>query len=197
MRDLMKWNIALARLSNFIEKFPSCPDEDHMFQYHEIIGPFEEAGGDRLSQFRITPDRLSPRINGASKSFWHSLCRWEIIEFQSSNWRADRVRHEQVTRKSVTNLAKGHSKCQFDLSSSMKGRESPEQRGDCERLAEELEPWLHTGSYTVGKVFRATRLQLQRDFLANLDLLYPQRCPSRTPGMPQSSWSSATTRGIR
>jgi hypothetical protein len=42
MRDLMKWNIALARLSNFIEKFPSCPDEDHMFQYHKIIGLFEE-----------------------------------------------------------------------------------------------------------------------------------------------------------
>ena len=81
MRDLMKWNIALARLSNFIEKFPSCPDEDHIFQYHEIIGLFEEAGGDLLSQFRITPDRLSPRINGASKSFWHSLCRWEIIEY--------------------------------------------------------------------------------------------------------------------
>ena len=37
----------------------------------------------------------------------------------------------------------------------MKGREWPEKRGDCERLAEELEPWLHTGSYTVGKVFRA------------------------------------------
>jgi hypothetical protein len=46
MRDLMKWNIALARLSNFVEKFPSCPDEDHMFQYHEIIGLFEEASGD-------------------------------------------------------------------------------------------------------------------------------------------------------
>ena len=52
MRDLVKWNIALARLSNFIEKFPSCPDEDHIFQYHECIG-----------------------------LFWHSLCRWEIIEY--------------------------------------------------------------------------------------------------------------------
>ena len=81
MRDLMKWNIALARLSNFIEKFPSSPDEDHILQYHEIIGLFEEASGDGLSQFRITPARLSPRINSASKSFWQSLCRWEIIEY--------------------------------------------------------------------------------------------------------------------
>jgi hypothetical protein len=81
MRDLMKWNIALARLSNFIEKFPSRPDEDHMFQYHEIIGLFEEASGDELSRFRITPDRSSPRINGASRTFWQSLCRWEIIEY--------------------------------------------------------------------------------------------------------------------
>ena len=69
MRDLMKWNIALARLSNFIEKFPSCPDEDHIFQYHEIIGLFEEASGDELSRFRISPYGLSPRINGASRTF--------------------------------------------------------------------------------------------------------------------------------
>ena len=81
MRDPMKWNIALARLSNFIEKFPSRPDEDHMFQYHEIIGLFEEASGDVLSQFRITPNRLSPRINDASRSCWQSLCRWENIEY--------------------------------------------------------------------------------------------------------------------
>ena len=81
MRDLMKWNIALARLSNFIEKFPSCPDEGHILQYHEIIGIFEEASGDVLSQFRITPDRLSPRISNASRTFWQSLCRWEIIEY--------------------------------------------------------------------------------------------------------------------
>lgn len=81
MRDLMKWNIALARLSNFIEKFPSCPDEDHMFQYHEIIGLFEEASGDELSRFRIAPDRLSPRINDASSTLWQSLCRWEIVEY--------------------------------------------------------------------------------------------------------------------
>ena len=81
MRDLMKWNIALARLSNFIEKFPPCPDEDHMFQYHEIIGLFEEASGDELSRFRITPDRLSPRINDASSTLWQSLCRWEIVEY--------------------------------------------------------------------------------------------------------------------
>ena len=81
MRDLMKWNIALARLSNFIEKFPSCPDKDHMFQYHEIIGLFEEASGDELSRFRITPDGLSPRINGDLSTFWQSLCRWEIVEY--------------------------------------------------------------------------------------------------------------------
>jgi hypothetical protein len=73
----MKWNIALARLSNFIEKFPSCPDEDHMFQYHEIIGLFEEASGDELSRFRITPDRLSPRTNDASSTLWQSLYRWD------------------------------------------------------------------------------------------------------------------------
>jgi hypothetical protein len=76
----MKWNIALAHLSNFIERFPSCPDEDHIFQYHEIIGLFEEASGDALSQFRIGPDRLSPRTDEASRS-WQSLCRRGIIEY--------------------------------------------------------------------------------------------------------------------
>ncbi len=81
MRDLMKWNIALARLSNFIQRFPSCPDEDHMFQYDEIIGLFEEASGDELSRFRITPDRLSPRMNDTPRTFWQSLCRWENIEY--------------------------------------------------------------------------------------------------------------------
>ena len=81
MRDLLKWNIALARLCNFIERFPPSPDEDHIFQYHEIIGLFEEASGDVLSRFRITPDRLSPRINEASRSYWQSLRRWEIIEY--------------------------------------------------------------------------------------------------------------------
>ena len=81
MRDLMKWNIALAHLSNFIERFPSCPDEDHIFQYHEIIGLFEEASGDGLSQFRIGPDRLSATIDDASRSCWQSLCRREIIEY--------------------------------------------------------------------------------------------------------------------
>ena len=74
MRDRMKWNSALARLSSFIEKFPSSPNKDHIFQYHEIIELFEDASGDVLSQFRITPDRLSPRS-------WQSLSPWEDIEY--------------------------------------------------------------------------------------------------------------------
>jgi hypothetical protein len=81
MRDLMKWNLALARLSNFIERFPFSPDEDHIFQYHEISRLFEEASEDVLSQFRIAPDRLNRRISDASRSCSQSLDRWEIIEF--------------------------------------------------------------------------------------------------------------------
>lgn len=81
MRDLMKWNIALARLSNFIERFPSCPDEDHILQYHDIIELFEEAGGDLLAQFRISPDRLKRRNGDASTNCWQSPRRREIIEY--------------------------------------------------------------------------------------------------------------------
>lgn len=81
MRDLMKWNIALARLSNFIERFPSFPGEDHVVQYHQIIGLFEEASGDVLSQFRIGHSRLNRRISDGPGSFWQSLCRWEAIEY--------------------------------------------------------------------------------------------------------------------
>jgi hypothetical protein len=81
MRDLMKWNVALARLSDFIERFPACPNEEHVLRYHAIIGLFEEASGDVLSQFRIAPDRLTPRINDASASYWRSLYPLEFVEY--------------------------------------------------------------------------------------------------------------------
>ena len=81
MRDLMKWNTALARLSNFIERFPVRPDEDHILQYHDIIGLFEEASGDILAQFRISPDRLNRRIGDGSRSCWQSPSRRGIIEY--------------------------------------------------------------------------------------------------------------------
>jgi hypothetical protein len=106
----MKWNIALARLSNFIEGFPSCPDEDHMFQYHEIIGLFEEASGDVLSQFRITPDRLSPRINDASRSCWRSVCRWKNIEYAYFSYQIGGL-ISYATNKLADKQPRGNEQC--------------------------------------------------------------------------------------
>jgi hypothetical protein len=72
MFDLMKWNIALARLSNFIETLPLSPSEDHVFQYHEILSIFEEASGEPLSEFRIAPDPLNRRIHDARPNYLRS-----------------------------------------------------------------------------------------------------------------------------
>jgi hypothetical protein len=77
----MKWNVALARLSNFIERSPPCPNEEHVLRYHAIIGLFEDASGDVLSQFRIAPNRLSSGINDASASYWRSLYSLKFVEY--------------------------------------------------------------------------------------------------------------------
>lgn len=69
MHDLLKWNIALARLSNFIERLPLSPNEDHVFHYHEIVSLFEEASGDVLTEFRITADQPSRTVQDALTSY--------------------------------------------------------------------------------------------------------------------------------
>ena len=61
MRDQGKWSAAIARFASFIADFPKSPNENHVFQYHDIIKNFEEACGQDLSQFRIAPDRVNSR----------------------------------------------------------------------------------------------------------------------------------------
>jgi hypothetical protein len=81
MHDLLKWNIALAGLANFIERLPLSPCEDHVFQYHEIVSLFEEASGDVLAEFRVIPDRLSRRIHDAPPSYLWSVRPLGIIQY--------------------------------------------------------------------------------------------------------------------
>jgi hypothetical protein len=55
-----KLNIAVTRFAGFVSHLPLSPNEDDIFEYHEIIALFGEACGQDLSQFRIAPDRVKP-----------------------------------------------------------------------------------------------------------------------------------------
>ena len=50
MRDQGKWSAAIARFASFIADFPKSPNENNVFQYHDIIKIFEEACGQDVSQ---------------------------------------------------------------------------------------------------------------------------------------------------
>ena len=53
-----KLNIAATRFADFVSHLPLSPDELDVLEYHDIVGLFEEACGQDLSQFRIAPDRV-------------------------------------------------------------------------------------------------------------------------------------------
>jgi hypothetical protein len=61
VRNFHQWNIAASKLEGFAQNLPSMPDEDDVAHFHEIVTLFEEASGQDLSTFRISPDRMKPR----------------------------------------------------------------------------------------------------------------------------------------
>jgi hypothetical protein len=48
------------------------PNENNVFQYHDIIKIFEEACGQDLSQFRIAPDRVNSRVDSKIRGHWQT-----------------------------------------------------------------------------------------------------------------------------
>jgi hypothetical protein len=72
VRDHGKCAEAVARLVAFIADFPQSPNDNHVFQYHDIVGTLEEACGKDLSQFRIAPDRVNSRANSKTSSHWQA-----------------------------------------------------------------------------------------------------------------------------
>ena len=58
MFDESKWKSALTYFDGFVSGLPPAPTDEDVFQYHSIIGLFENAGDADLSQFRISPERI-------------------------------------------------------------------------------------------------------------------------------------------
>ncbi len=72
VRDQVKWSAAVARLASLVADFSQAPNENHVFQYHDIIKILEEACGQDLSQFRIAPDRVNSRVDSNTKGHWQT-----------------------------------------------------------------------------------------------------------------------------
>jgi hypothetical protein len=66
MDDQTKLNLAVTRFAAFASNLPLSPDEDDILEYHDIIGLFEEACRQDLSQFRIAPGRIQPEADRAT-----------------------------------------------------------------------------------------------------------------------------------
>src|ERR1700674_1307550 len=62
IQDAKKWNLGVSMLSGFMQHLPSTTDEDTVDQFHRIISVLEEASGEELSIFKISPERLAPRV---------------------------------------------------------------------------------------------------------------------------------------
>jgi hypothetical protein len=58
MDDQTKWNIAVARFAAFCSNMPLSPNDDDVWEYHDIIALFEDAYGHNLSQFKIAADHM-------------------------------------------------------------------------------------------------------------------------------------------
>lgn len=79
MDDQTKLNLAAIRFAMFASNLPLSPDGNDVLEYHDIIGLFEEACREDLSQFRIAPGRLQPEADraamglfGGSWQTWHA-----------------------------------------------------------------------------------------------------------------------------
>lgn len=68
IKDPTKWNLALARLSGFMQSVREPYDDEKVQQYQDILGLLEEASLADLSSFRVPPDKLKPRIIGARRA---------------------------------------------------------------------------------------------------------------------------------
>ena len=75
MRDHGKWNIAIARLAQFIANLPQSPNEVHVSKFHDIVQLLQEASGQNLSRFRIAPDRIQPRTDFTIRSSFDGVGR--------------------------------------------------------------------------------------------------------------------------
>jgi hypothetical protein len=70
--DQGKLRAAIDRLASFITDFPPSPTEYHVFQFHEIIKILEQASGQDLSHFKISPDRVNSKVNNNPAIHWHT-----------------------------------------------------------------------------------------------------------------------------
>jgi hypothetical protein len=62
MLDLQKWNLATAQLRGFSQNLPTGPSEDDVAHYHSIVELLERASGHDLSIFKVSLERLKPRV---------------------------------------------------------------------------------------------------------------------------------------
>ena len=60
IKDAKKWNLGISKLSAFMTFTHEPFDEDKVGDFHAIITTLEEASGEDLSHFKVSPDRLRP-----------------------------------------------------------------------------------------------------------------------------------------
>jgi hypothetical protein len=62
MLDEKKWNRGVSMLRGLEQNLPSSIDEGRVNDYHGIVAILEEASGEDLSHFKISPERIKPRV---------------------------------------------------------------------------------------------------------------------------------------
>ncbi len=67
MRDEKKWRLGVSMIRGLEQHVPASIDEACVEHYHSIVSTLEQASGEDLSHFRIPPNRLRPRVVGASR----------------------------------------------------------------------------------------------------------------------------------
>lgn len=72
MHDHDNCRAVVARLVGLVADLPQVPNQNHVFQYHEIIKMVEGACGQDLSQFRIAPHRLKSRVDNNPRRHWQA-----------------------------------------------------------------------------------------------------------------------------
>jgi hypothetical protein len=62
MYDQKKWSIAYMKFKGYYANVPPWIKTAEVDYYHELISGLEGASGEDLSQFKIPPDRLKPKV---------------------------------------------------------------------------------------------------------------------------------------
>jgi hypothetical protein len=62
MADDRQWALAWAKFEAMYKNLPTSVTENHVRDFHEILGLLEEASSEDLASFRVSDSRVQPRL---------------------------------------------------------------------------------------------------------------------------------------